>query len=116
MRRQFSVKTLKDTDTILIGGMDREFDYRELIEYLSRSPRCYIILMEATGKRIFKEIAADYPDFENPSDAVGRASEGHSLSCQEGYKACTTVLCRLQLPAAYSGILKSAARNLNDGA
>lgn len=62
-----ALKTLKDTDTILIGGMDRGIDYRELIEYLSQSQVPHIILMEATGKRIFEEIAADYPDFENPS-------------------------------------------------
>ena len=47
--------------------MDRGIDYRELIEYLSQSKVPHIILMEATGKRIFEEIAADYPDFENPS-------------------------------------------------
>lgn len=62
-----ALKTLKDTDTILIGGMDRGIDYRELIEYLSQSEVPHIILMEATGKRIFEEIAADYPGFENPS-------------------------------------------------
>lgn len=62
-----ALKTLKDTDAILIGGMDRGIDYRELIEYLSQSQVPHIILMEATGKRIFEEIAADYPDFENPS-------------------------------------------------
>lgn len=62
-----ALKTLKDTDTILIGGMDRGIDYRELIEYLSQSKVPHIILMEATGKRIFEEIRADYPDFEDPS-------------------------------------------------
>ena len=46
-----ALKTLKDTDTVLIGGMDRGIDYRELIEYLSDCPVPHIILMEATGKR-----------------------------------------------------------------
>lgn len=62
-----ALKTLKDTDTVLIGGMDRGIDYRELIEYLSQSEVPHIILMEATGKRIFDEIASDYPHFKNTS-------------------------------------------------
>ena len=60
-----ALKTLKDTDTVLIGGMDRGIDYRELIEYLSDCPVPHIILMEATGKRIYKEIHKYYPEFKN---------------------------------------------------
>ena len=60
-----ALKTLKDTDTVLIGGMDRGIDYRELIEYLSDCPVPHIILMEATGKRIYQEIHKYYPEFRN---------------------------------------------------
>lgn len=60
-----ALKTLKDTDTVLIGGMDRGIDYRELIEYLSDCPVPHIILMEATGKRIYQEIHKYYPEFKN---------------------------------------------------
>ena len=60
-----ALKTLKDTDTVLIGGMDRGIDYRELIEYLSDCPVLHIILMEATGKRIYQEIHKYYPEFKN---------------------------------------------------
>ena len=60
-----ALKTLKDTDTVLIGGMDRGIDYRELIEYLSECPVPHIILMEATGKRIYQEIHKYYPEFKN---------------------------------------------------
>ena len=45
-----ALKTLKDTDTVLIGGMDRGIDYRELIEYLSDCQVPHIILMEARAK------------------------------------------------------------------
>ena len=41
-----ALKTLKDTDTVLIGGMDRGIDYSDLIEYLSDCPVPHIILME----------------------------------------------------------------------
>ena len=60
-----ALKTLKDTDTVLIGGMDLGIDYRELIEYLSDCPVPHIILMEATGKRIYQEIHKYYPEFKN---------------------------------------------------
>ncbi|CCY00522.1 putative uncharacterized protein [Enterocloster bolteae CAG:59] len=60
-----ALKTLKDTDTVLIGGMDRGIDYRELIEYLSDCQVSHIILMEATGKRIYQEIHKYYPEFKN---------------------------------------------------
>ena len=60
-----ALKTLKDTDTVLIGGMDPGIDYRELIEYLSDCQVPHIILMEATGKRIYQEIHKYYPEFKN---------------------------------------------------
>ena len=60
-----ALKTLNDTDTVLIGGMDRGIDYRELIEYLSDCQVPHIILMEATGKRIYQEIHKYYPEFKN---------------------------------------------------
>ena len=81
--------------------MDRGIDYRELIEYLLQSQVPHIILMEATGKRIFEEIAADYPDFENPSrlllaehlkDAVCLAKKVTRPRPQLCYVACSCQL------------------------
>lgn len=60
-----ALNTLTDADTVLIGGMDRGIDYRELIEYLSASRVGHILLMEATGKRIYREIHEEYPNFGN---------------------------------------------------
>lgn len=77
-----ALETLTDADTVLIGGMDRGIDYQELIEYLSGSEVPHIILMEATGKRIYQEICRYYPGFrersrlilaEHLEDAVKRA-------------------------------------------
>ena len=48
-----ALKTLKDTDTVLIGGMDRGIDYRELIEYLSDCPVPHIILNLRTGPGLY---------------------------------------------------------------
>ena len=65
-----ALKTLKDTDTVLIGGMDRGIDYRELIEYLSLCQVPHIILMESTGKRIYQEIYKYYPDFKDKARLI----------------------------------------------
>ena len=101
-----ALKTLKDTDTVLIGGMDRGIDYRELIEYLSQCQVRHIILMEATGKRIYQEIYRYYPDFENRSrlilaehleDGVRRAREITRPGCS----------CVLSPAAASYGIFKN---------
>ena len=46
--------------------MDRGIDYSELIEYLSVDSVPHIILMEATGKRIYVEIKNSYPAFHDP--------------------------------------------------
>ena len=86
-----ALNTLKDVDTVLIGGMDRGIDYSELIRFLSGHKVPHIILMEATGKRILEEILKGYPDFQDKDrlvltnhleDAVAKAKEltrsGHS--------------------------------------
>lgn len=46
--------------------MDRGIDYQDLISYLSTDPVPHIVLMAATGKRIYEEIHASYPDFHQP--------------------------------------------------
>ena len=43
--------------------MDRGIDYSELIQFLSVCDVPHIILMEATGRRIFEEIGKYYPAF-----------------------------------------------------
>lgn len=52
-----ALNTLKDADTVIIGGMDRGISYESLERYLATSKVPHIILMEATGKRIYEEIA-----------------------------------------------------------
>lgn len=98
-----ALKSIPSPGSILIGGMDRGIDYSELIEYLSVDSVPHIILMEATGKRIYAEIKDSYPAFHDPdrlhlvehlSDAVElakkvtpRGSALHPLSrrCQLRY-------------------------------
>lgn len=60
-----ALNTLKDADSVIIGGMDRGISYESLELYLSQSDIAHIILMEETGKRIYDEIG-------NMSDFGGR--------------------------------------------
>ncbi|MBQ8921843.1 MAG: UDP-N-acetylmuramoyl-L-alanine--D-glutamate ligase [Oscillospiraceae bacterium] len=50
-----ALNSLPDTDTVLIGGMDRGISYQPLLDYLVLSPVRHIILMSDSGKRIYKE-------------------------------------------------------------
>ncbi len=77
-----ALKTLKDTDTVLIGGMERGIDYGALAQYLATCAVPHIILMEATGKRIYAEIMAlnvvkpeRFTVVEHLEDAVKLAKE-----------------------------------------
>lgn len=79
-----ALNTIPDAGTVLIGGMDREISYVNLERYLSDSSVANIILMEATGKRIYQEILQNIPDFrgkerlhvvEHLEDAVGLAKQ-----------------------------------------
>ena len=48
-----AIETLKDVDTLILGGFDRGIDYTILIEYLSASSIHNIIFIGDAGKRIF---------------------------------------------------------------
>ena len=50
-----ALSSLPDTDTVLIGGMDRGISYQPLLDYLVTSPVPHIILMSDSGKRIYRE-------------------------------------------------------------
>ncbi len=100
-----ALNTLKDADTVLIGGMDRGIDYTDLIRYLSESPVAHIILMEATGKRIFQEIG-EWKDFKHPERLVltKHLEEAVEMARILTKKGCSCVLS----PAAASyGIFKN---------
>lgn len=60
-----ALNTIENADTVLIGGMERDISYVNLEEYLSEAKVAHIILMEATGKRIYQEIMDNLPDFKD---------------------------------------------------
>lgn len=65
-----ALKSVPNTGSVLIGGMDRGIEYDDLISYLSKDLIPHIILMEATGRRIYEEIRERYPDFRAPERLV----------------------------------------------
>ena len=56
-----ALNSLPDTDTVLIGGMDRGISYEPLLDYLASSEVSHIILMSDSGRRMINEATA-YPD------------------------------------------------------
>ena len=93
-----ALKSVSSVGSVLIGGMDRGIDYRELISYLSIDPVPHIILMAATGKRIYKEIHASYHDFHQPERL-------HLVDTLEEAVA----LAKKVTPAGYACVLSPAA-------
>jgi len=51
-----AVETLKDVDSLIIGGVDRGVDYTILIDYLNRSNVKNLICMPNTGTKIGKAV------------------------------------------------------------
>ena len=44
--------TLKDVNTLIFGGMDRDIDYTKLVEYLNNSNIKHLICMPSTGHKL----------------------------------------------------------------
>lgn len=51
-----AVNSVKNVNTVLIGGMDRGIDYQQLEEFLSKKPVENVVLMYETGRRIYNEM------------------------------------------------------------
>ena len=75
-----ALKTLKEVDTLIFGGMDRGIDYSSLIEYLYNSNISNLICMPTTGYKIadkLKEMNTNKNIYciEYLEDAVKKAKE-----------------------------------------
>ena len=71
-----ALKSLKDVDTVLIGGLDRGVHYEKLADFLKKSSVKNIILMYDTGVRIAKLLKRDGVTYvENLEEAVELAKK-----------------------------------------
>lgn len=101
-----ALKSLPATDAVLIGGMDRGIDYRELITFLSEHPVPYIILMEETGRRIYEEIRKYYPGFKHSERVILVYHLDGAVALAK--QLCSPGSCCVMSPAAASyGIFKN---------
>ena len=100
-----ALNTIGNADTVLIGGMDRDISYVNLEKYLASSKVAHIILMEATGKRIYREIMENMPDFEGKERlyVVEHLQEAVALAKEITKKGGS---CILSPAAASYGIFK----------
>lgn len=75
-----AIKALSNVDTLIFGGMDRGIEYKELIEFLSKSDINNLICMPSTGYKIGREIeklnnSKNIYYIELLEDAVKKAKE-----------------------------------------
>ena len=99
-----ALDTLPDTDTVLIGGMERGIDYTALVRYLSDSPVKHILLMEATGERIYKEAMALPVKRPERFETVGDLKNAVAVAKRVTAKG---KICLLSPAAASYGIFKN---------
>ena len=99
-----ALETLKDTDTVLIGGMERGIDYSVLTKYLSTCKVPHVILMEATGKRIYEEIMTLSPECPERFIVVEHLEDAVKLAKEVTAKG---KVCLLSPAAASYGIFKN---------
>lgn len=101
-----ALKSLPETDAVIIGGMDRGIDYGELIAFLSECPVPYILLMEATGQRIYTEIRQYHSEFIRPERVILVYHLDGAVALAK--KLCRPGSCCVMSPAAASyGIYKN---------
>lgn len=93
-----AVRSFDKVDTIIVGGMDRGIDYKELIDFLNSSDIENVILLPDSGYRIFPDLDESKRNIykaENLADAVKYA------------KSVTKVRCLLSPAAASYGFYKN---------
>ena len=71
-----AVESLKDVDTLILGGMDRGIHYDSLVSYLNEGKVRNVVLAYETGKRIAKELVCEGVYLvEDLAEAVKMAKE-----------------------------------------
>ena len=69
------VNSLKEVDTLIVGGKDRGLDYSELIDFINNSDINNIICLPKTGHDMFDRINKNKYKVENLEEAVEIAKE-----------------------------------------
>lgn len=75
------IETIKEVDTLILGGNDRGLDYSKLIEYLNNSNIINIICLPKTGHDMINELNKNTYKVENMEEAVEKAKEVTKKIC-----------------------------------
>lgn len=94
-----SIEALKNVNTLIIGGLDREINYSKLIDYLNNSKIENIICLPSTGHKIGKQL----------NDNVNKTFVDNLEEAVETAKKCTRkdTICLLSPAAASYGFFKN---------
>ncbi|MCI5774652.1 MAG: UDP-N-acetylmuramoyl-L-alanine--D-glutamate ligase [Erysipelotrichaceae bacterium] len=90
-----AITSLKDVKTVLIGGLDRGIDYHKLEVFLNEAEVENIILMYASGARIYQEMQG------SKAFAKCHLVDDLAAACQLAIKLTSNGICLLS-PAAAS--------------
>ena len=72
----YACKTLKNVDTLIFGGMDRNIDYKEFVDYLNSSNIRNLICMPTTGHKLANKLDKEKVIIVNTlEEAVNKAYE-----------------------------------------
>lgn len=97
-----AVDSIKNIDTVLIGGLDRGIDYSKLVEYIDSSNIHNVILMYESGKKIYDMVRK-----ENISHTVIYVEDLEN-AVKEAVRITTKgKMCLLSPAAASYGIFKN---------
>lgn len=76
-----ALKSLPETDTLLLGGMDRGIDYTPLSAYLNAHPINHVILMYDSGQVLAEQLQIPFTIVKDLEEAVAAAKQ---VSKKEG--------------------------------
>jgi UDP-N-acetylmuramoylalanine--D-glutamate ligase len=100
-----AVKSIKNIDTLILGGMDRGIEYEPLVEFLMGSEIRNIILMPDTGLRIHKLILSSDIDHKDKNIIpVTNLEEAVAIAKKETMRGKT---CLFSPAAASYGFFKN---------
>lgn len=74
-----AVTSVKNTKTVLVGGMDRGIDYDILVSYIRKHPEIMFILAYASGKRILESVK-DCPNVIYVDDLAAQVKKAKEIT------------------------------------
>jgi UDP-N-acetylmuramoylalanine--D-glutamate ligase len=96
--------SLKNVDSVILGGMDRGIEYQPLVDFLIASDIRNFILMPDTGLRIEKLIQSSRKEKKHNIYMVPNVQEAVSIAKKETIKGKT---CLFSPAAASYGFFKN---------